>query len=291
MRKWPRKNLGEANRPDRCRKAEEECVPQESAAATSCTRCRAKKLTCQVNGETRRKVKTEAGSGPTGMGGGRVEELLGEILAVLKKNEKSIRGLTEAVHDVLGELTDPMFCPGDVRADDYEAEEEELAEEERAVHEAKANETAKVGPTPGPYSKDAFNRYWADLQNRGEAELQWRARTANSPEDEAEYQAWMKAKRVAEQVEEEAREAQFAPAHMEEEQAEEATGPSTEPNTEPSTGPTAGSKTGTVDDDEEEEDEEEEEQEQGEEKEGEPGPEGMEGVERDVEGLTMDGVE
>ena len=105
-------------------------MPQESAAATSCTRCRVKKLTCQVNGKTRRKVKTEAVSGPTGLGGGRVEELLGEILAVLKKNEKSICGLTEAVHDVLGELTDPMFCPGDVRADDYEAKEEELAEEE-----------------------------------------------------------------------------------------------------------------------------------------------------------------
>ena len=132
--------------------------------------------------------------------------------------------------------------------------------------------------------RSTFNRYWADLQNRGEAELRRRARTTNSPEDEAEYQAWMKAKRVVEEGEEEAREAQFAPAHMEGEQAEEATGPSTEPNTEPSTGPTAGSKTGTVDDDEEEE------QEQGEEKEGEPGPEGMEGVEKAVEGLTIDGV-
>ena len=100
----------------------------------------------------------------------------------------------------------------------------------------------------------------------------------------------MKAKCVVEEGEEEAREAQFAPVHMEGERAEEATGPSTEPNTELSTGPTAGSKTGTVNDDEEEEDEEEEEQEQGGEKEGEPGPEGMEGVEKAVEGLTMDGV-
>ena len=72
----------------------------------------------------------EAVSGLTGLGRGHVEELLGEILAVLKKNKKSIRGLTEAVHDVLGELTDPMFCLGDVRADDYEAEEEDLAKEE-----------------------------------------------------------------------------------------------------------------------------------------------------------------
>ena len=128
--KWPRKNLGEANHPDRCKKADEECVPQESAAATSCTRCGVKKLTCQVNGETRCKVKTEAVSGPMGLGRGRVEELLGEILAVLKKNEKSIHGLTKAVHDVLGELTDPMFCPGDIRADDYKAKEEELAKEE-----------------------------------------------------------------------------------------------------------------------------------------------------------------
>ena len=263
-------------------------MPQESAAATLCTLCRVKKLTCQVNGETRRKVKMEAGSGPMVLGGGHVEELLGEILAVLKKNEKSIRGLTEAVHDILGELTDPMFCPGDIRADDYEAKEEDLAEEERAVHEAKVGEIANVGPTPGPYSKDTFNRYWADLQNRGEVELRWRARTTNSPEDEAKYQAWMKAKRVVEEVEEEAREAQFAPAHMEGEQAEEATSPSMEPSTELSMGPTTGSKTGTVDDDEEEEEEEEE---QAEEKEGEPGPEGMEGVEKAVEGLTMEGVE
>ena len=149
-------------------------------------------------------------------------------------------------------------------------------------------EIANVGRTPGPYSKGTFNRYWADLQNRGEAELWRRARTTNSPEDEAEYQAWMKAKRVAEEVEEEAREAQFAPAHMEGEQAEEVTGPSMEPTTEPSMGPTTGSKTGTVDDDEEEEEEEEE---QAEEKEGELGPEGMKGVKKAVEGLTMEGVE
>ena len=284
MHKWPWKNLGEANHPDRCRKADKECMPQESAAATSCTRCRVKKLTCQVNGETRCKVKMEAMSGLMGLGGGRVEELLGEILAVLKKNEKSICGLTEVVHDILGELTDPMFCLGDIQADDYEAKEEDLAESERAVHEAKANEIANVGQTPGPYSKEAFNMYWADLQNCGEVELQWRAWTTNSPEDEAEYQTWMK-------VEEEAREAQFAPAHMEGEQVEEVTGPSMEPNMEPSTGPTAGSKTGTVDDDEDEEDEEDEEQEQGEEKEWEPGPEGMEGVEKAIEGLTMEGVE
>ena len=186
---------------------------------------------------------------------------------------------------------DPMFCPGNVRVDEYEAEEEDLAKEEQAVHEAKASEIANMGTTPGPYSKDAFNRYWADLQNHGEAELWQRARTTNSLEDEAEYQAWMKAKRIAEQVEEEAREAQFAPVHMEGEQAEEATSPSTEPSTEPSMGPTVGSKTGMVDNNEEEEDEEEEEEEQAEEKEGEPGLEGMEGVKKAVEGLTMEGVE
>jgi hypothetical protein len=119
---------------NRCRKAEESCIQQELVAVMSCTRCQAKKLTCQVNGETRRKVKTEAEAGPMGLSGNRCEALLGEILAVLKKMEKSNQELHGAIQDVLDEIADPKYCPGDVRADEpYNIEEEDLVRSKRAV--------------------------------------------------------------------------------------------------------------------------------------------------------------
>jgi hypothetical protein len=62
-----------------------------------------------VNSETRRKVKTEAEAGPTGLSGNRCEVLLGEILAVLKKMEKSNQELHGAIQDVLDKIVDPKY--------------------------------------------------------------------------------------------------------------------------------------------------------------------------------------
>ena len=95
-------------------------------AATSCIRCRTKKLSCFVNGKTWRKVKVEAEEGPTGPSGGRIEELLGSILAVLEKMHKSNRAHQRVVQGLLQDITDPAFSPGDIWADEYDVDDDDL---------------------------------------------------------------------------------------------------------------------------------------------------------------------
>ena len=95
-------------------------------AATSCIRCRTKKLSCFVNGKTWRKVKVEAEEGPTGPSGGRIEELLGSILAVLEKMHKSNCAHQWAVQGLLQDIADPAFSLGDVRADKYNVDDDDL---------------------------------------------------------------------------------------------------------------------------------------------------------------------
>jgi hypothetical protein len=184
---------------NRCKKAKETCIQQESAAATSCTRCRAKKLTCQVNGETRRKVKMEAEAGPTGLSGNRCEALLGEILAVLKKMEKSNQELHGAIQDVLDEIMDPKYCPGDVRVDEpYNVEEEDLARSERAVQLTRESDMAWTSQSM-PVDLEATRFHLLFLQKSVEAQLCRKSRKIGCPK-EAKYEAAMRAKRVAEHL-------------------------------------------------------------------------------------------
>ena len=95
-------------------------------AATSCVRCRTKKLSCFVNGKTRRKVKAEAEEGPTGLSGGHIEELLGSILAVLEKMHKSNCAHQRVVQGLLQDIADPAFSLGDVWADKYDVDDDNL---------------------------------------------------------------------------------------------------------------------------------------------------------------------
>ena len=135
--------------------------------ATSCVRCRTKKLSCFVNGKTRRKAKAEAEEGPSG---GRIEELLGSILAVLEKMHKSNRAHQRAVQGLLQDIADPAFSPGDVRVDEYDVDDDDLCRSLAGVLGTLESDQAAIQRRRA-YPDEEFDGHWEKVWERGEAEL------------------------------------------------------------------------------------------------------------------------
>ena len=135
-----------------------------------CVQCRTKKLSCFVNSKTRRKVKAEAEEGLTGPSGGCIEELLGSILAVLEKMHKSNCAHQQAVQGLLQDIADLAFSPGDVRADEYNVDDDNLCWSLAGVLGTLESDQVAIQRWR-VYPDEEFDGHWEKVWERGEAEL------------------------------------------------------------------------------------------------------------------------